>query len=261
MSAWSQIGLGIRSYVRALNIIFSKGILKFFIFPLLLTIILFIIGQHFFNGLQTSVKTFVLQHISFKNYDFFLAKYLDTILSGVLWIMLEFLFFLAFAYIGANIINMILSPVFARVSEKIEKITNGIEYPSDFKQNMKDVLRGIILAMRTLLLQVGILILVLIISFIPVIGWFSTIVMFFVNSYFFGFSFMDYTCERHRLSVRESMKLTWANRWIAITIGGIFSLILFIPFCGIALSAFMTIFSVTAATLAMIDPEFVWKKD
>ena len=77
--------------------------------------------------------------------------------------------------------------------------------------------------------------------------------MFFISAYFFGFSYMDFTMERHQLNVKESVMLVRKYKWTAITNGAVFTIFLFIPFCGIAISAFAAVWSVIAGTVSAVE--------
>ena len=62
---------------------------------------------------------------------------------------------------------------------------------------------------------------------------------------------MDYNCERHLFNTRESVNLIRKYKGMAIANGALFSITLYIPFCGVFLSTFASIVAVVGATLAM----------
>ena len=152
-----------------------------------------------------------------------------------------------------------MSPVFAMLSEKTDKITTGKEYPFNGEQFMRDIVRGILIALRNMSIELAITLGVLLLSFIPVIGILFSLVgsvfLFFVSAYFYGFSFMDYTFERKRLNISQSVRFSRRYRGLAIANGGLFALFLIIPFCGVILAPFFSIFSVVGATLAYNELE------
>ena len=86
----------------------------------------------------------------------------------------------------------------------------------------------------------------------PVIGWaisiFGNAV---VTSYFYGFSFMDFSNERNRLSIKESVNFIRKKCGIAIGIGLVFYCCLLIPIIGSFLASLLSIISLTAATLSV----------
>ena len=101
-----------------------------------------------------------------------------------------------------------------------------------------------------MLIQLAFLIGFFIISFIPIVGWLISFVgNFLVASYFYGFAFIDYTNERNRLSLKQSIQFVRTNKWFAIGIGTIFALCFMVPLIGGIIASFACIVSVVAATI------------
>jgi CysZ protein len=144
-----------------------------------------------------------------------------------------------------------MSPVFSYLSERTEKIKTGIDYPFSFIQLFKDILRGILIALRNFSIELILTILMFVLSFIPIIGWLAAIMLFFISAYFYGFSFMDYALERKQLNLKQSIRFMRENKGIVIANGFVFSLCLIIPFCGVSFSSFAAIVSVVSGTLAI----------
>jgi CysZ protein len=140
------------------------------------------------------------------------------------------------------------SPVFAYLSERTEAIIEGKDFPFSFVQLMKDIFRGIKLALRNTLWQAVFTISILILSFFPVVGWVTPVIMLFVECYYYGFSMLDYSCERHRLSPSESIEYITKHKGLAIGNGMMFFLMHLIPFAGWMLAP---AYAVVAATLSM----------
>jgi len=257
ISTSAQIGLGFRTYGNAIGFIFNKGLWWFFIFPVILNFLLFWGGFELKVWARDSLQQVLLDWTELEGATFFLAGALKSALEWVLTIAFSFIFFFIFAYFGGYIILIIMSPILAYLSEKTEKINTGKEYPFSAEQLMRDIVRGILIAIRNMLIETGYMLVFFILGLIPVIGLIfniiSPFVLFFISSYFYGFSYMDYTNERKRLNVSQSVAYIRKYRGFAITNGGIFSLSLLIPFCGTLISPFIAIVSVVAATLGMND--------
>ena len=96
------------------------------------------------------------------------------------------------------------------------------------------------------------MLLFVLLGFVPLIGWaisiFGNVI---VTSYFYGFSFMDYSNERNKLSIKESVNFIRKKRGIAIGIGLVFYCCLLIPIIGSFLASLLSIISLTAATLSV----------
>jgi len=166
-------------------------------------------------------------------------------LGGVmLWIILLLIYFSWFKYIWL----IVGSPVFGYLSEKTESIIEGKDYPFSFAQLMKDVSRGVKLALRNALWQTVYAISILIISFIPVVGWITPMLALFVECYYYGFSMLDYSCERQKLSPSQSMEFIGKHRGLAIGNGLVFYLMHTIIIVGWVLAP---AYAVVAATLSL----------
>lgn len=253
MKFFEDFRFGIHTYREALSYIFKKGLAWFFLFPLILNILLFVGGWEYLGQLTTMARDYIQNWLDLENATFWGAKTIDTILSGFIWLLFKILFFLTFAYLGGYIIIIILSPIFSYLSEKTEKLRSGEEYVFDIRQILKDVVRGITIALRNLFIELILAVLMFILSFIPVIGWFSALILFLISAYFYGFSFMDYALERKKLNIRDSIQFMRKNKGMVVANGLIFSLCLILPFCGVSLSSFAAIVSVVAGTIAIED--------
>lgn len=257
LSFSKQVGLGFSTYGTALNIIFSKGLWIAFAFPLLLIIALFYAGFEGMDFFITWLKETVLNATNLNNADFFGAGILKGMTTGIIWILFKLLFFVLFSYFSGFIVLIILSPVLAFLSERTEKISSGSLYPLNAQQLMRDIIRGILIAFRNMIIQFSLILGIILISIIPIIGWLagiiSPIIIFFITSYFYGFSFMDYNNERRKLNISQSIRMMRKYKWVAITNGSVLAFIIIIPMCGFGtiLCPFVAIVSVVAGSLAM----------
>ena len=140
------------------------------------------------------------------------------------------------------------SPVFAYLSEKTESIMEGKDFPFSFKQLFADIMRGIKLALRNTLWQTVYTISLLILSFIPLVGWVVPVTIVLVDCYYYGFSMLDYSCERHRLSPSESIAFIGKHKGLAIGNGIVFYLMHLLPVIGWVLAP---AYAVVAATISL----------
>lgn len=141
-----------------------------------------------------------------------------TVAGVILWMILMLFYFSLFKYIWL----ILGSPIFAYLSEKTQSIIDGRDFPFDTKQLLKDMLRGIKLAIRNTLWQTVYTISILILSFIPVIGWATPILAMLVECYYYGFSMLDYSFERHKLTPQQSIEFVGKNKGLAIGNGLVF---------------------------------------
>jgi CysZ protein len=260
MNLFKNFGRGFSAYGQAINLIFTKGLWWFFVFPIALNILFFIGGMMGIGSLTDFIEGWLTGLVAFDGDSFTgasflepISGYLSGIVGGLVWIVLKFAFFFIFATVGGYIVIICLSPVFAILSEKTEEILTGNKYPFNGDQIMRDVVRGVLIAFRNMFIELGYMLIIFILSlFIPLlVGIIGTVILFFIASYFYGFAFIDYTSERRRLSLKQSVQFIRENKGMAIANGMVFSFFMLIPLCGSTLAGFAAIISVVAATIAV----------
>ena len=129
------------------------------------------------------------------------------------------------------LVLIILSPLFAYISERTEEIITGKSYPFVLRQFLKDVLRGIGIALRNMALETLLLIAGGIISFfIPLISPLVLLTLFLVNSYFMAFNFFDYAVERRRMGISKSVRYMRSNMATLLGFGVAYNIIAWFPF-------------------------------
>ncbi|MEO6963046.1 MAG: EI24 domain-containing protein, partial [Puia sp.] len=112
----------------------------------------------------------------------------------------------------------------------------------------KDIARGIKLALRNCLWQTVYTVSILILSFIPLVGWITPLISSLVECYYYGFSMLDYSCERHGLSPSASILYISKRRGLAVGNGMVFYLMHFVPFVGWVLAPS---YALVAATISL----------
>ena len=171
-------------------------------------------------------------------------SYLVSFAELVLTLLLLLFYFSLFKYVWL----IVGSPVFAYLSEKTESLLEGRDYPFNLPQLLKDMLRGIKLALRNALWQTVYTVSILLLSLIPVIGWASPVLSLFIECYYYGFSMLDYSCERHKLSASESIRFIGQHKGLAIGNGIVFYLMHLVPILGWIMAP---AYAVVAATLSL----------
>jgi CysZ protein len=163
-------------------------------------------------------------------------------------LILNLIFLLFYFSLFKYLFLIIGSPLFAYLSEKTEAMIEGKEYPFNFKQLLKDIVRGVRLALRNMLWQTVYTLSILVLSFIPVIGWVTPLLALLIECYYLGFSMLDYSCERNKLSTSQSITFIGRHKGLAIGNGIIFYLMHIVPVIG---WLFAPSYAVIAATLSL----------
>jgi CysZ protein len=247
---------GTFSYFKAIELIFSTRLKWFLLIPVLLQALAILMGEDLASQFGTEIRTHVSQWVSQSSWIFFktsTAQYFIIKTSATIFKTMIVFLFLA---IGGYFILVLLSPILAITSIISESIINQRDYTLDRELILCDILRSIKLSVRNLLILSGFVLATIIISIIPYLGWFlafflSTIVLFLIAAYFYGSSFMDYTCKRKDLNARDSRLFIQEHNGFAIANGIVFTLFLALPFLGILLSGFMAIVSTVAASIGI----------
>ena len=243
-----EIIISIQAYFHTHRFIIKHRLWKWILIPGLIYTILFCLGIYLFWRSSSSAIEFMLMKTGVKEWMqqmqnswlSFLLIFGQIILHLVLMMFYFSLFKYLFLIIG--------SPLFAYLSEKTEAIIEGKDYPFNFKQLMKDIVRGIRLALRNMLWQTVYTLSILILSFIPLVGWITPVIGMIIECYYLGFSMLDYSCERNKLSPSQSIAFIGRHKGLAIGNGMIFILMHVIPIVGWVLAPS---YAVIAATISL----------
>jgi len=219
-----EIVIAIQSYGKAHEFIRRNKLWKWILIPGIIYAILFMISMYFFGKTATGVIEYLTNVIGIREWIQKLENswlgFFFTVAGIILWIILMFFYFSLFKYIWL----ILGSPIFAFLSEKTQSIIDGRDFPFNSKQLMKDIFRGVRLAIRNTLWQTVYTVSILILSFIPIIGWATPILALFVECYYYGFSMLDYSFERNKMSPQQSIEFTGKHKGLAIGNGLVFYL-------------------------------------
>ena len=245
---FKDIVIAIQAYGQAHRFIRQNNLWKWIVLPGIFYMLVFSFSMYFFGRSATSVIEFLgvrsglntwIESMRSEVLGFFF-----TLAGLILWLILMLFYFSLFKYIWL----IIGSPVFAYLSEKTEAILDGKDFPFSFRQLAKDIFRGMAIAIRNLLWQSVYLFAILLLSLIPLVGWITPVFAILIESYYYGFSMLDYSCERHKLSVAESIHFIGNRKGLAIGNGIMFYLMHLVPILG---WIFAPAYAVIAATLSM----------
>ena len=241
-----EIVIAIQAYRKAHVFIGKHGLWKWILIPGLAYMILFTLGLYFF---WISADTAVSE--LFSGFDKWLhqqhspAYSFAAIMVGIMArLIMMFFYFSLFKYLFL----ILGSPVFAYLSEKTESIIEGRAFIFDKKVFLHDIKRGVKLALRNCFWQTIFTIFILLLSLIPLIGSIAPVIAAVVECYYYGFSMLDYSCERHKLSPSESIRFISQRRGLAIGNGLVFYLMHFVPFVGWVLAPS---YALIAATISL----------
>jgi CysZ protein len=240
--------IAFESYSKAHQFISKHRLWKWIIIPGVLYALLFSAGMYFFWTTTNNAVDWLSRAIGLSRWlhhqQSAALSFLFVMGGQMVILVLGFFYFSLFKYLFL----ILGSPLFAYLSEKTEAIIEGKELTFDAGQLLKDMARGIRLALRNSLWQTVYTVSILILSFVPLVGWITPVISIFVECYFYGFSMLDYSCARHHLSPSESIAFIGRRRGLAIGNGMIFYGMHLVPFLGWVLAPS---YAVVAATISI----------
>lgn len=237
MNFFTGFSKGFGNCIKAFGIIFNKGLWPFLIYPLVIWIVLYILTTLGLVMFADWLSGWLNSFFSFSSIPdsghwlSFAKPFLTNWLGVILAVVMKIFFWYISGFFTKYILLIVLSPVFAVLSEKTEEKLTGRKFPFSFLQLIKDILRGVLITVRNLSLEFMIIVLCTIITFIfAPLSVITVPLLMFVSWYFTGFTMLDYSAERHRLKAGESADLVRKNKGYACGIGCVYWLFMILPF-------------------------------
>ena len=243
-----EIIIAFQSYGKAHRFIKKHRLWKWIIISGLLYMLLFVVSMIVFGKTVSHVVDYAIAASGLQTWlqrvNTGWINFLFLFMFGALWLMLMLVYFSLFKYIWL----IVGSPLFAYLSEKTESIMEGKDFPFSFSQLVKDMARGIRMAVRNTLWQSVYSIAIIILSFVPLVGWVAPLLGLFIECYYYGFSMLDYSCERHQLNAMQSIRFIGTHKGLAIGNGFVFYGMHLLPVVGWVLAPS---YAVIAATISL----------
>lgn len=243
-----DIIVAIQSYYQAHQFIVKHRLWKWILIPGVIYALLFCGGIYLFWISSGNAIDYLLSISGLKKWMYTMEgswlKFLFIFGQIILQLVLIMFYFSLFKFLFL----IIGSPLFAYLSEKTEAIMEGKEYPFSFAQLIKDIGRGIRLALRNAFWQTIYIVSILILSFIPFFGWFTPLFALLLECYYLGFSMIDYSCERNKLSATQSVQFISDHKGLAVGNGIVFYLMHMVIIVG---WIFAPSYAVIAATISV----------
>lgn len=243
-----EIITSFQAYFQAHRFIIKHRLWKWILIPGFIYAVLFCLGIYLFWISSSSAIEFMLVKTGVKEWmEKMQSSWLNFLLifgQLVLHLVLMLFYFSLFKYLFL----IIGSPLFAYLSEKTESIIAEKDFPFSIQQLLRDIMRGIRIALRNMLWQTVYTVSILILSFIPLVGWVTPLLALLIECYYLGFSMLDYSCERNKLSPAQSILFIGRHKGLAMGNGIVFYAMHIIPLLGWLLAPS---YAVIAATISL----------
>ncbi len=248
---------GLRSIFEAVVLIFEHWLWLFFVFPVLFSLGIFFGGEYLFEELKKINLQSSIRSLEFKA-DFSNIRFegfpTDSEEMGLLIIAVKLILVVVSLKLSKYIILILMAPIMTILSARTEFFLTGNKYPFSFNQFVNDIYRGINFAVRNLFRQMVIIVgWYLLTLLIPFLDQFTFWVVFFVGSFYYGASMMDYTNERRRMSMEESIGFIRRHAGITMAIGMLFYALFFVTYIGIIFAPIICIIAATYAIHQRVD--------
>lgn len=240
---------GLQFHIVALKFIHRERLYPWLLLPIVLNIILFALTVSLGWELSDRLSQFVTSWFGETE------SFWTDILKWTFLIISRVLVFFIYALFYKNLVFIILSPVLAFLSEKADERATGKVHPFSWAQLLGDVIRGVRLAVRNLFIEIGLTLLLLLFGFVPIVGLISPFLILAMQSYFYGFSMLDYSCERYKMNTRESVQFVRQHKGLAIGLGLAFYSLFLLPYIGWILAPVVGIVAGTLVFIKIKKPE------
>jgi len=271
MKFLSDFFTAIGNCFKAFSIIFDKGLWPFLFYPLAVWIIyvtLVVLGVAMLAETITEWLTGQIAFDSIPESGHWLS-WARPFLSGyfkfiVLWFV-KIIFWFITGTFAKYVMLIILSPLFALLSEKTEEKIAGVNFPFSFVQLLKDIGRGIVISLRNMLLEYFFIAVCFVITIIfPIAFFFTAPFLLFISWYYYGFAMLDYSSERHKTGVGKSLSFIRKNKGSACGIGFVYWLFISLPtwpgyFIGLMFGPALAVVGATVTFMALKKQEVTVK--
>jgi len=245
-----NIFIGIKTYAGAFELISKLKLWKYFVIPILISVITAVFIGLSAYGFSDNIGQFI-SSIWVWEWGKETFTTISEIFSGLIIIVIGLVLY-------KHIIMALSAPFMSPVSEKIETHLLGEDSKLIHQHRntsfQAQLWRGIRINVRNLFMELWLTVIILIISLIPVIGWFTSLLLFLIQAYYAGFGNMDYTLERH-FKYKESVAFVRKNRGAAVGNGIVFMLFLLIPVIGVILVLPLSVTAASTETVKLLDAQ------
>ena len=240
-----QIKLALLSHLKAINFIRRHKMKKYFLLPGLLNICALLFLVYFTKNLSAEIFK--------KTGDLVPLEKYKSILFPIIKFSVYLIVFIVYYLIYKALILILLAPFLAYISEKTEVYVRGKEFRFSLKENVNFVMRGIKISLKCFFKEFLLTLLALILGFLPIVGIVTPLFILTIQSYYIGYSFMDYTLERHHYDSKSSLKFARENKAFLTVSGSLFTLMLIIPIIGIFIAPSISAVSATLGTIEILE--------
>lgn len=216
---------GMAYTLRGFNIIRQPGIRRFIAIPLAINIILFSIGIYYLVTLFEQLMDYLMP--DFPEW----LSWLETFIESLLWPMFAVMIFFVVFYTFSFVANLIAAPFNSLLAEKVETLLRGEPLNNtSLMPAWKTITKSLASELGKLLYLIKWSILILIISFIPVINIVAPALWLIFGAWMLALEYLDYPMGNHGHHFREINQQAVADKTLSLGLGSGVFILTSIPF-------------------------------
>ncbi|MBK7818878.1 MAG: hypothetical protein IPJ60_16080 [Sphingobacteriaceae bacterium] len=152
MKLFSDFGKGFTNCFRAFTPLFEKNLWPFLFYPLFIWLGMWVLSIYGLLSLADYIDSLIEPYLNTDSAtDTTIMLWLKPKLSGVFGFLIKWILHIIFWFLGSIFLKyfllIVLSPLFALLSEITDEKLSGKKFPFNLKQLLKDILRGIAISL------------------------------------------------------------------------------------------------------------------
>ena len=159
MNFFSGFFKAIGNCFKGFSFIFEKGLWPYLFYPVLVWLLMWVGSIWLFASIAQQIANYFSELLKFENIPdtgawlSFAKPFLTGYFSLVLTWILKIVFWFVSSTFSKYVVLILLSPLFALLSESVEQKINSNNYPFNTAQLLKDIGRGILMSLRNLFFE------------------------------------------------------------------------------------------------------------
>ncbi|MGH1441011.1 MAG: sulfate transporter CysZ [Cellvibrionaceae bacterium] len=201
LSQRNSLSAGLSYFVRGMGLLTQSGMKRYVLVPILANVAVFFVLTAMLIQYFSSVTDWFNGLLSFWSWLAYLATFIATLLSGVIF----FTILLIYGYSFNIITNIIAAPFYGLLAEKIEARLNGAVFPSESFSSMaartlkREVVKLWYFTTRGIAVAIGLFLL----AFIPFVNLSVPFLALLWGAWVMTLQYVDYPADNNKLAFTE----------------------------------------------------------
>ncbi len=232
---------GLSYLSRAARLITHPQLRWFVLVPLIINLVLFIAVTSLLIQQFGTAMEWMMGYV---------PSWLDF-LAWILWVIVAGLVLVIYGYSFSMITNIIAAPFYGILAEKTEILVSGKgpEPESLLAMVPRTLGRELMKLWYFILRGIGIMVLVLVLSFLPLVNLLAPVIGFLWGAWSMAIQYVDYPADNNQLTFTNTRKRLWQRKYSSFSLGSLVMLGTMVPL----LNIFIMPIAVVAGTLFWTD--------